>query len=120
MKDVGRRLGRIEKRLSIGQETRPLHVVVDATYQEGTAPDIPEPYEDWITYNRALKEAVEKGKESGLELLLFFVDPWREYEARHNLPEGMLSRHELKGKIPFGQLLEKATISNEKQPKPEK
>jgi hypothetical protein len=120
MKDVNRRLGKIEKQLNVGKEKEVLHVVSHLTFQEGTEPDIPEPYEDWITYKTALQEAVEKGKVTGFEILLFDVDPFREYEVRNNLPEGILRHHELAGKIPFDELLEKATRNNEKQPNPEK
>jgi hypothetical protein len=120
MKDVSRRLDKIEKQLNVGKETEVLHVVSHLTFQDGTAPDIPEPYEDWTTYKTALQEAVEKGKVTGLEILAFDVDPFREYEVRNNLPEGILSQHELAGKIPFDELLGKATGDNEKQPNTEK
>jgi hypothetical protein len=92
---------------------------VHLTYKEGAAPDVPEQYEDWITYKAALEEAVESGKKTGIEILIFHVDPFREYEARNNLPEGILRRHRNKGKIPFAELLKDATKINQKQPKAE-
>lgn len=120
MRSISRRLEGIEKKLNIGTEKKVIHFIINSTFQEDTSPDIPEPYEDWITYKAALERSIERGKETELEILLFVVDPFREYEVRNNLPEGILSKHELKGEIPFDQLLEKATKSNEKQQKGEK
>lgn len=120
MRSIGRRLEGIEKQLNAGREKKVIHLIMGLASQDCTAPDIPEPYEDWITYKAVLEKAVKRGEETGLEVLLFVVDPFREYEVRNNLPEGILSKHELKGKIPFDQLLEKATKSNEKQQKGEK
>jgi len=120
MTNITKRLDKIEKQLNVGREKKVIHTIVHTTDRDGTAPDIPEPYEDWITYKAALEKAVEQSERTDLEILLFEVDPFREYEVRNNLPEGILSRHELKGKIPFSELLEKATKSNQKQPKAER
>ena len=120
MRSISRRLEGVEKKLGVGTEKTVIRIITQLTFQEGTAPNIPEPYEDWITYKAALEEAVEQGKVTGLEVLAFAVNPFREYEVRNNLPEGILSRDERKGEIPFDQLLEKATKSNQKQPISEK
>jgi hypothetical protein len=112
MSNIDRRLGKIEELLNVGREKTVIHNILHLTYREGTAPNIPEPCEDWITYKRALKEAVEQGNVTGLEALLFEVDPFREYEVRNGLPEGTLSKHKLKGEMPFDQLLEEVTKSS--------
>ena len=41
---------------------------------------------------------------------LFDIDPFKEYEARNRLPEGLLRNRKERGKIPFDQALEKADI----------
>jgi len=112
MRSISRRLEGIEKQLNIGREKEVIHLIIRLTSQDGTAPDISEPYEDWITYKAAVEKAVESGKETGLEILLFDVDPFREYEARNNLPEGIITEHRLRGKIPFDELLERAIKSS--------
>jgi hypothetical protein len=107
MRSISRRLEDIEKKLSIGTEKTVIHTIVHSKFREGTAPDIPETYEDWITYKAALKESIESGKKIGTEILVFVVDPFAEYEARNGLQAGTLSRHELKGKVAFEKLLAK-------------
>ena len=53
MRDINRRINTIEKKLSIGTEKVVIRIIVHKTYEEGTGPDIPEQYEDWITYKAA-------------------------------------------------------------------
>ena len=120
MRDINRRINTVEKKLSIGTEKAVIRIIVHKTYEEGTGPDIPEQYDDWITYKAALEESIECGKKIGTEFLLFAVDPFREYEARNHLQEGIMTEHRLRGKIPFDELLDRATKSNQKQPKSEK
>ena len=100
--------------MSVGTEKTVIHIIIQLAFQEGTAPDMPAPYEDWITYKTAIEESIESGEEIGFEALIFAVNPFREYEVRNNLPEGILSRNEHKGKIPFDELLKRATKSNQR------
>jgi hypothetical protein len=74
MSNIDRRLDKIEKQLNIGREKTVIHSISHLTYREGTAPNIPEPCEDWITYKRVLEEAVEQGNVTSFEVLLFKVD----------------------------------------------
>ena len=120
MNSLSRRLGRCEERLNVGPRRRVIHIKAHRLYAKGTAPDISEPCEQWLTYKTALEEAVEKGDRTGIEILHFKADPFREYEVRNGLPDGILSKHELKGQIPFQELLTKATKNNQKQPKTKK
>jgi hypothetical protein len=119
MKSIESRIGKIEDKLNIGRKIKvlpPIIIMLHDNKNKGLLLDVPEQVEDWVTYQSAKKEAVESGKKSGTEMLLFIADPFREYEARYNLPEGILSMNEYKRKIPFSELLEKATKSNQKQP----
>lgn len=120
MNNLSRRLDRCEELLNIGPRRRVIHMKIRLSYAEGTAPDISEPCEQWLTYKTALEEAVEKGDRTGIEILHFEADPFREYEVRHGLPDGILRKNELKGKVPFAELLAKATKNNQKQPKTKK
>jgi len=125
MRGLTSRLDNIEKWLNIGRKIKVLPPIIvtlhdDNNKNKGLLPDVPEQVKDWITYQSAKKEAVESGKKSGTEMLLFIADPFIEYEKRNNLPDGILSKHELKRKISFNELLEKATKSNQKQPNIEK
>jgi hypothetical protein len=123
MRCLTSRLDNIEKRLNIGRKIKvlpPIIVTLHDNENKGLLPDVPEQVKDWVTYQSAQKETVESGKRSGIEMLLFIADPFIEYEKRNNLPDGILSKHELKRKIPFNKLLEKATKSNQKQPNIEK
>ena len=125
MKSIESRIGKIEDKLNIGRKIKVLPPIIvmlhdDNNKNKGLLPDVPEQVEDWVTYQSAQKEAVESGKKSGTEMLLFIADPFIEYEKRNNLPDGILSKHELKRKISFNELLEKATKSNQKQPNIEK
>lgn len=43
------------------------------------------------------------------------VNPFAEYEARHRLEPGMLAKHELRGKVPFAELLAMATVRGQDQ-----
>lgn len=116
MRGLTSRLDNIEKRLNIGRKIKilpPIIVMLHDNENKGLLPDVPEQVKDWATYQSAQKEAVEFGKRSEIEMLLFEADPFREYEVRNNLPEGILSRNEYARKIPFSELLEKATKSNQ-------
>jgi len=115
MKDVNRRLDKIEKQLSVGKKPEVLYMILGFDYPEGTTPYDTESYQEWETYKAEVDRAVEISKETGLGFVLFEVDPFREYEVRHNLPEGILSKHKHAGKIPF-YLLAKATKIDQQQP----
>ena len=115
MSNIQRRLEKIEKLLDIDRTKPIVKIIEHMPHKAGFAPDIPEPLEDWVTYKKA-NEEVEK---SNSGFLFFTVDPYREYEVRNNLPEGIISKDELRGKIPFSELLARATKSDQKQLKAE-
>jgi len=116
MKDVNRRLNKIEKHLSIGKEPRVEYIIIHLPYPEGTTPYDQESYRDWVTFKAEEEKAVEISKETGLGIVLFTVDPFREYEVRNNLSEGILTKHKLAGKIAFDRLAKETKI-DQKQPK---
>jgi len=89
----------------VGVEARPLPVIIIwPPPDDVTMPHFPEPGEQWTTLQRALDEA-----RRARVPCLFVADPYKEYEARHGLEPGTLSKHELCGKVPFAALLEQAT-----------
>lgn len=97
------RLRRVEGLAGI--EDRPLPaLVIRPPYEQATIPHFPESPEPWITELRALDEARRTRTPC-----IFVADPYKEYEARHGLEPGTLSKHELCGKVPFAELLGKAT-----------
>lgn len=112
MSSIQRRLSKIEKLLDIDRKKPIVNVTLRLSHKAGFAPEIPEPLEDWITYKQAVKEAQETGQG-----LLFVADPFREYEVRNDLPEGMISMDKRKGEIPFSELLEVAKKDYQKNPK---
>lgn len=122
MSNINNRLNKIEKKLSIAKQPKVEYITVHLPFKEGTAPPNfpPETYKTWATYKQEEAEMIKLSKETGLAIFMFWVDPFKEYEVQNNLPEGILSKHELKGKIPFDKLLERTTKSNEKQQNQEK
>ena len=115
MYDMDRRLNKIEKHLSIREEPRVEYIILTSTFPEGTTPYDQESYRDWETFKAEEEKAKQIAKECGLGIVGFYVDPFREYEVRNCLPEGILSKHKHAGKIPF-YLLAKATKIDQKQP----
>jgi hypothetical protein len=104
MNNIQRRLDKIENLLDINREI--VNVIVRLSYEAGSAPQIPESCEDWLIY----KKADEEAQKSGFGVV-FVADPFREYEVRNNLPEGLISMDERRGEIPFSELLKEAQIS---------
>ncbi len=91
MKDVNRRLEKIEKQLSVGKEPKVLYIILNSTFPEGTTPYDPESYREWETFKSEEEKAKQIAKECGIGIVGFYVDPFREYEVRNCLPEGILS-----------------------------
>ena len=117
MYDMDRRLNKIEKHLSIREEPRVEYIIFNSTFLEGTTPypcDL-DSIREWETFKAEEEKAKQIAKECGLGIMTFEVDPFREYEVRNALPEGILSKHKNAGKIPF-YLLAKATKIDQKQP----
>ena len=108
MKQLERRIKAIEREIS-KQENQVLTIlkVKRKWFVEGaTPPGIDEPVEDWITY----KKALEKHEKQYGAVCLFIIDPFKEYEAQHDMPEGTFEKTGLKGQIPFQELLEKVKM----------
>jgi len=97
------RIRKAEELVGVEGRTVPV-LIIWPPHDDVTMPHFPEPDERWITEQRALDEA-----RRARVPCLFVADPYKEYEARHGLEPGTLSKHELCGKVPFAELLEKAT-----------
>jgi len=106
------RLERIEKLLHIEKKEHTF-VILGTPYTPVMEPEIPEPFEEWITY----KQERERAENSDLRVSIFLTDRFREYEVRNDLPEGSISMHDLKGKIPFTELLDQAKRDFAREPK---
>jgi len=107
------RLDRIEKLLNIDKKEKGQVVILGTPHTPGIEPEIPEPFEEWITY----KQELERAENSDLRVSIFLTDRFREYEVRNDLPEGLISMHDLKGKIPFTELLDQAKRDFAREPK---
>ena len=70
MRDIGRRVKKIEDKLNIGDGRTGVFVIIDGC----NADKLPEPLEEWITY----KEAKAKCGQLGI----FIADPAVELKAR--------------------------------------
>lgn len=102
MSTLQRRIERAER--TVGVESGPslvpaLSILFDWGGDD-TVPHFPEPVEEWVTRRRALEQA-----ERARLPYIFIADPYAEYEARHGLEPGTLAKHELRGKVPFAELL---------------
>jgi hypothetical protein len=110
--NVKQRIEKAEKAVGITQEKDPPVIIVHLEFgSSDLIPHFPEPVEEWATVKRKLEE-------SRRERLPCVVinDPFAEYEARHGLEAGTLSKHALRGKVPFEQLLATATGPAPSQP----
>ncbi len=97
--NLEKRIKRIEELVGIKQEEPPVFII--RLEYGNAAPRFAEPVEEWLTFKESLEEARQARRCAGV----FEVNPYREYEARHGLPAGTLAKHELRGKVPFEQLL---------------
>ncbi|MBN1972551.1 MAG: hypothetical protein JW787_02860 [Sedimentisphaerales bacterium] len=122
MKNIDNRLEKIEKKMNIGKESKVAEIIVHTPCPEGTEPPNINPYEyrNWITYKQKKADAEEISKKTGFTFLVFVTDQFMEYEAQHNMPEGVLSNHPLARTILFDDLLILATKRNEMQQNQEK
>jgi len=107
--NIERRIERAEELVDVKDEL-PCVFIRRLAYDEATIPHFPEPVEDWVTFRESYSEA----KRTGMPFLAIAPDPYAEYEARHELEPGTLSKHELCGKVPFEQLLAAATTQRKR------
>ena len=96
MKNIERRVGKIEDALNI-ETDRELRSIIVTHREQATEPAFSEPVEEWLTYKRAREDAQRHMEETGYGTFVFVADRFKEYEARNGLPEGALSNHELRG-----------------------
>lgn len=112
MNSLSRPVQKVEEMLNVNTGRKLVCITICRAYKKGIAPVFKQPVEEWLTFKKAHDEAVMKQKEIGRGSLFFVADPFKEYEARSGLPEGLLSRHEDKCKIPFEEFLEKAASAS--------
>ena len=82
MGNVGRRLIAIEKQLRIGPKPELQEGFVQFEVPEDIAEHIPDNVAEWLTYQRARAEALERLEKTGFDLFMFVADPKKEYEAQ--------------------------------------
>lgn len=109
MSSIERRIERAERVVGVKDE-EPIVFVLSLDFGE-TAPHFAEPTAKWLTFKRAMAEM----RQAHEHACIFQTNPWEEYEARHGLEPGMLAKHELRGKVPFAELLAAATGQNPDQ-----
>ncbi len=111
---IKQRIERAEKAVGIGgKRANAPTIIFFATNcgRDDTMPHFPEPVEQWVTVKET---ATGETEQTSLPRILF-ADPWLEYETRHGLKPGTLSQHELRGKVPFAELLAAATGQTQSQ-----
>ena len=99
MNNLERRIERAERSAGLKEE-EPVVLVLTLDFGE-TAPQFPEPADQWLTFKKALEETQRLQQHA----CIFQTNPWSEYEARHGLEPGTLAKHEPCGKVPFVELL---------------
>jgi len=82
MRDISRRIKKAERQLQIGPKPELQEIIVRLTMSKEVAPDIPENVDDWITYRKAHKDALEQLERTGCGLCIFVADPKKEYQAQ--------------------------------------
>jgi hypothetical protein len=98
------RIEKAEEAVGVGQEKAARMIIIMLEFaDDGTLPHFEEPYEEWETFKAEEKKCRHEAYR------VFEPHPFREYEARHGLKPGTLSEHELRGKVPFAELLAVAT-----------
>lgn len=93
---------RIEKAAGIEREPEmvPVLIIGEDESADETLPPYLGPVGKWMTLRTSLEEARQLRQPC-----VFVGDPFAEYEARHGLTPGTLTEHELRGKVPFAELL---------------
>jgi len=103
--DVKKRIRKLEETVGVEDKEPLMVVVVLQPADEATEPHFAESVREWLTYRAACDEA----KRRRTSVSLFISNRFTEYEVRHGLKPGTLSKHPLKGEVPFDELLAKAT-----------
>jgi hypothetical protein len=106
MNSIERRIEKAEKAIGIEAEpvTVPVIIISVDWGADDTLPHFPEPASEWVTVAREWDEAKQN-----LLPQVSIANPFAEYEARNGLEPGILAKHELRGKVPFAELLATAT-----------
>ena len=105
------RVEQAEKAVGVDHENVQLALIIRREFgDDDTVPHFPEPIEEWAT----LKAEIEQSQRRQVPCV-FVEDPFAEYEARHGLEPGVISKHPLCGKVPFQELLAAATIQTQKR-----
>ncbi len=109
---IERRIEKAERAVGIEAEpvTIPAITICGDGEADDTLPQFSEPVSEWVTVARERDVAVQRLLPQGS-----IVNPFAEYEARHGLEPGMLAKHELRGKVPFAELLAMATVRGQDQ-----
>jgi hypothetical protein len=103
MKNIERRVRKAEDLVGIDDKDVPVMII--CLEHGDAAPRFDDPVEEWLIYGKAYAEA----RRTGAPFIVVEPDPWNEYEMRHGLEPGTLSKHPLKGEVPFEELLAQAT-----------
>lgn len=82
MRDISRRIKKVEKRLRIGPKPELDDIILGLSVPPEIAQFIPEDVKEWITYQKAHREALERLERTGCGLFMFVADPKKEYEAQ--------------------------------------
>ena len=61
MKSIERRIEMLEKKLKVGHQVREHVIVLDLVQTDGSYLTLPEPTEQWLTYQEALKKKLVCG-----------------------------------------------------------
>jgi hypothetical protein len=99
---IERRIAKAEKAVGIQAEpvTIPAIIICVDWSTDDKLPHFPEPVSEWVTVVRERDIAVQS-----LLPQISIANPFAEYEARHGLEPGTLTNRELRGKVPFADLL---------------
>ena len=111
--DIERRIERAEKAIEIeaGPVTVPAIIICKHWSPDDKVPHFPEPVSEWLTVTKEREAAVRDRLPQ-----LSIANPFAEYEARHGLEPGTLTKHPLCDKVPFDELLAAAVLDQGEQP----
>jgi len=100
--NIERRIEKAEKAVGIQAEpvTIPGITICTDWSTDNKVPHFPEPVSEWLTVTKE-REAAVKNRLPQISI----ANPFAEYEARHGLAPGTLTKHPLRGKVPFDELL---------------
>jgi len=91
--------------------TIPAIIICTDWSPDDKVPHFPEPVSEWLTVTEE-REAAVKNRLPQVSI----ANPFAEYEARHGLEPGTLTKHPLHGKVPFNELLAAAAPDQGEQP----